>query len=131
MYYTALCRDNTALLFDLQSNMEFYHEIKKEMNVTQPRISLTYRKINTYANESNTVIIGQGSPYSIQEYIQSLNVDTCNTDTNTDTNTNISSKNRLPVIERNNTNIFQSFSTENKSDEFNWNEVYGQGYNCL
>ena len=58
-------------MFDFKTNKKYYHEIKKEHNINKPRISLTFRKINTFESiNGSNIIIGQGSPYkSFDDYV--------------------------------------------------------------
>lgn len=105
--------NSTAVVFGLKTNKEWYHEIKKDM--TRPvseRISLTFRKINTYLYKINSlskssILVGQGSPYKTIEDIDKITITSEQTD---------------PKC------LLYSFGNENKDYNFNWELNYGNGF---
>jgi alkylated DNA repair dioxygenase AlkB len=106
--------NNTALIFGLKTNEKWKHEIKKNMNgIVGERISLTFRKINTFVlknnvlNNNDIILIGQGSPYKIIDDITKINI--------TDEMINKEL-------------LFNAFSDENKQSVFDWNLTYGKGF---
>ena len=115
--------NNTALIFGLKTNTKWKHEIKKNMNEpVGERISLTFRKINTFIlkdinlieNERNTfilkdmnILIGQGSPYKTLDDIDKIEI--------TDGMINKEL-------------LINAFTVENKESDFDWNFVYGTGF---
>lgn len=77
------------------------------------RISLTFRKINTYVRLDEKMIIGQGSPYSVDDYVHGDKLDI-----------------KEPVA-RSDTTLYQSFVKENKYSHFTWLDLYDGGFNCM
>jgi hypothetical protein len=79
----------------------------------QERISLTFRKINTFINDDG-VIVGQGSRFK-------TNADIITSNNSLDSSVSGPSQTRSDLI--------QAFSCENKqAGEFDWQAVYGGGF---
>jgi hypothetical protein len=108
--------NNTALIFGLKTNEKWKHEIKKQMNeIVGERISLTFRKINTFIlkdinlieNDKKNILIGQGSPYKTIDDIDKI---------------------EITIDMLNKELLFNAFGDENKQSNFNWNYTYSQGF---
>jgi alkylated DNA repair dioxygenase AlkB len=100
-----------CVVFGLNTNRHWHHEVAKDVLIQthelfgQERISLTFRKINTFINDDG-VIVGQGSRFK--------------------TNADIVSDSG-PVQTR--SDLIQAFSCENRqAEEFDWQTVYGGGF---
>lgn len=50
--------NNSALVLDLNTNRHYRHLIRKNNNIKNPRISITFRNIGTFINDD--IIFGQG-----------------------------------------------------------------------
>jgi len=108
-----------CLIFGLQTNQYWYHEVPKKMDIDPDpifgceRISFTFRKVETFMADGECIIIGQGSRYATLSDYYSSGRDSNN------------------VIDRDRTSLIKAFSQENKlHDKFDWKEVYGCGFLC-
>ncbi len=109
-----------CVIFGLLSNQYWYHEVPKDVTMSKDplfgtsRVSFTFRKIATFVHSETGCLIGQGSPFkTINDYIlrQSHSSDDPSEQTTT----------RQDLI--------NAFGKENRqSKDFNWEEVYGQGF---
>ena len=140
-----------AVLFGIQTNQYWYHEVPKKIDITphpdfgEERISFTFRKVETFSvviNGNDTdIIVGQGSPFPTIE--ANLNYSKRNRDLSARLGSILSYKPDVPATtleevdddddsgyyDRN--ELFSAFSKENKlSDAFDWYEVYGKGFLC-
>lgn len=101
--------NNSLFIMGLKTNMKWTHEIIKSDDKL-PRISITLRKINTYLIKINgkDYLYGQGAiNKTYQDLIE-----------------NLENYKETPYSE-----LINAFSIENKSDNFNWEEVYSKGFN--
>jgi len=106
--------NNSVLILGPIANKNYLHYIDKdkrdlkfktkdETDFNGERISLTFRTINTFLTPDNK-IIGQGAKKGF-EIIDN------------------SPDEKLRLL--------KSFSIENKTNDFNWEEIYGLGFNCI
>jgi alkylated DNA repair dioxygenase AlkB len=108
-----------CVIFGLSTNRHWHHEVAKDVLVQthelfgQERISLTFRKINTFINDDG-VIVGQGSRFKTNaDIIASSSLDSSVSDPPSQTRSD----------------LIQAFSCENKqAGEFDWQAVYGGGF---
>jgi len=101
--------NNSLFIMGLKTNMKWTHEIIK-YDDKLPRISLTLRKINTFLVDINgkNYLYGQGAINKTYEDLI---------------------KNLDSYVESPHSELIKVFSKENKSDCFNWDEVYSKGFN--
>lgn len=106
---------NSVFVLGLKTNMKWTHEIiKSGENLCQQRISLTLRKINTFITkiiqdaEKKQYIYGQGGVYKTHNELLE----------------NIKEYAETPYSE-----LINAFSTENKSSDYKWCDIYGKGFN--
>lgn len=128
-----------ALIFGLHTNQHWYHEVPKNVTITshplfeKGRVSFTFRKINTFYSPEYDIFFGQGSPWkelsdylAFKERIESA--------TRNGTLDSIDEKDKYlqnVILQRGRPDLIAAFSKENKqSDQFSWNEVYGEGFVC-
>lgn len=57
---------DSLLIMDYNTNLEFFHSIKKDTSITEPRISCTFRVIDTFKHPDRK-ITGQGEEF--QDFI--------------------------------------------------------------
>jgi alkylated DNA repair dioxygenase AlkB len=94
--------DNSALIFGLKTNTEWLHEIPKTVQNGE-RISLTFRKINTFLT-NNGIVYGQGSPFKT---INDIKIDQISNDRD---------------------EMIIAFSIENNRYKFDKEKYYGCGF---
>ena len=101
-----------CLIFGLETNQHWLHSVPKGEN-NDERISITFRRIETFLNNQQRVI-GQGSPFkSIKEADQGQYE-----------NYHVQKSDTEAYDE-----LISAFSQENKQHvEFNWEKVYGKGF---
>jgi alkylated DNA repair dioxygenase AlkB len=112
---------NSLFILGPESNKHFVHGIKAnnridsmkqpdELLYNKQRISLTFRTIGTYKSDTidintneiiHTKLVGQGAP--------------------TNNRTDKSDDNDIQ-------RLYESFSIENRSSDYNWNDLYGKGF---
>lgn len=122
-------RHAECVVLGLKTNQFWWHEVPK--NVALPshpvfdkgRVSFTFRRIATFFHPLLNTFVGQGSPFkTIEEATQHQERQLPHPPT--DSNEETSSV-------RTRTDLIIAFSKENRlSDEFRWNEVYGEGFLC-
>lgn len=128
-----------CVIFGLQSNQYWWHEIPKDVTLpTHPifetgRISFTFRRIATFYHEPLRILIGQGSPYkTFQDLPSHLLLNTVHsTGVATTTETNMVGEGCSGGIarERDRMELIQAFSNENKQHvDFDWEKNYGEGF---
>jgi len=111
---------NSMCKMGLVTNMRWLHGIRQDKRMASEksqselafdggRISLTFRLIGTFLDKHQQKIWGQGATSKTRN--------TANTVINGDT----------PEAE----SMIRAFGTENHSSEFDWNKVYGQGFDVL
>jgi hypothetical protein len=91
--------NDSAFVLDMTTNRLYKHSIRQNSNVSKPRISITFRNIHTFYTRDN-----QNNILSIfgKGYGQD---------------------NPLTKDE-----LYQSWSTENNSSQYSWNDLYSRGY---
>ena len=94
--------DSTILVFGLTTNKKWTHEIKKASIIVGERISITFRRVNTFISPVDGIIRGQGSK-----------------------NKTLDDNYKGSVVRD---DMLTAFIEENNNPEFNWQDVYGEGF---
>mgnify|MGYP000349570343 CR=1 FL=1 len=119
--------NNSVCVFDLNTNNKWTHAVKKNHllidhkhtfdNNNIPvklgkfdRLSLTFRKINTFVNHDLGIIFGQGATHKSYDSNAKISIDV-----------------------KHKENLYMAFGTENASNDFNYDQIYMKfgGFDCL
>ncbi|KFY45565.1 hypothetical protein V494_00890 [Pseudogymnoascus sp. VKM F-4513 (FW-928)] len=112
--HNSLCR------MGLMTNMRWLHSIRQdkrldrdkspeELDYSGMRISLTFRLIGTFLDKDQTKVWGQGAVAKHKRHARPV------------------INGPTPAAQK----MIEAFGTENRSSEFDWPEVYGQGFDAL
>lgn len=100
--FNVLLENDSAFILDMETNLKYKHSIRKNANIINPRISITFRNIHTYYTrdkEGNILsIFGKG----------------------------YGEKNPLSKDE-----LYESWSKENNSSQYTWKDLYSRGYDKI
>lgn len=120
--------DNSALLFDWETNRRFTHCIEPDHRADgqrrrdetlsgSQRISLTLRVVSTYRRAEDGALYGQGAKNKTLQQLETALQKICVV-----TQEHISAEcQRLQI----------AFHKENKNPDFDWEEAYGEGFDIL
>lgn len=97
---------NSVLVFGFQTNMKWTHSVKKNPRIKRDRISIVFRNIATF-EDSDGNLFGQGARKRLKK------------------------EKHLSCAELKNEQLelIRSFSVENKPSNFDWDYIYGNGFN--
>lgn len=98
--------NDSIFVMDLSLNKKMKHSIHRQFHETGTRISLTFRRIETFYDKVEKRLLGQGAPKE----------DKCRDIID------------ATVIETEKTNLLKAFKEENCSAQFDWHEWYGKGF---
>lgn len=112
--HNSLCR------MGLMTNMRWLHSIRQdkrlerdkspeELDYSGMRISLTFRLIGTFLDKDQAKVWGQGAVAKHKRHARPV------------------VNGPTPVAQK----MIEAFGTENRSSDFDWPEVYGQGFDAL
>ncbi|KFY65497.1 hypothetical protein V497_01374 [Pseudogymnoascus sp. VKM F-4516 (FW-969)] len=116
----AVLPHNSLCRMGLTTNMRWLHSIRQdkrlerdkcpeELNYKGMRISLTFRLIGTFLDKDQAKVWGQGAVAKHKRHARPV------------------VNGPTPVAQK----MIEAFGTENRSTEFDWPEVYGQGFDAL
>ncbi len=121
-----------CVMFGLQSNQYWWHEIPKDVTLpSHPifdtgRVSFTFRRIATFYHERLGILIGQGSPYKT---LYDLPPQLLQAQSGAIAEAVSVAGGEGLARERDRMELIQAFSNENKQHvEFDWERNYGEGF---
>lgn len=116
----AVLPHNSLCRMGLTTNMRWLHSIRQdkrldrdkspeELDYSGMRISLTFRLIGTFLDKDQAKVWGQGAVAKHKRHARPV------------------VNGPTPVAQK----MIEAFGTENRSSDFDWPEVYGQGFDAL
>ncbi|KAL5350121.1 hypothetical protein ACLOAV_005158 [Pseudogymnoascus australis] len=116
----AVLPHNSLCRMGLMTNMRWLHSIRQdkrldrdkspeELDYSGMRISLTFRLIGTFLDKDQAKVWGQGAVAKHKRHARPV------------------VNGPTPVAQK----MIEAFGTENRSTDFDWPEVYGQGFDAL
>ena len=111
---------NSMFVLGLQTNSKWMHGIRQDKRLIMDkcpaetafegeRISLTFRQIGTFLSETGTHMWGQGCKGKVKDDMRSVVVGD----------------------EQETAKMIHAFGQENQRSDFDWNAVYGEGFDVL
>ena len=98
--------NDSVFVMSLSLNRKMKHSIHRQSQESGERISLTFRRIETFYDKNKRILIGQGAPPSDSNDFQRTE----------------------EMVEEEKIELLKAFKEENSNSQFDWKEWYGKGF---